>query len=649
MGASGYGSGSVSLTDAGSDMNLSGGLIVGNSGTGSLSVANGASLAVSGSSGVGVPGVIIGANFEVDGTYTAVGHGTLSVSSQATMTADTAVVVGAFGTGELDVTGGDVSINAAPGGPPALDVGSQGGSAGIVNVSGGQLADTQAAGMVIGDGGSGTLTVSDGGVVLAGDPTGIAGLMVGNTGNGVVSVSGSSSGIAVYGAVVLGGDGYGSMALTDGAHLVAGYAADGNALVLGDDAAGVFGSFSLAGGATASLAGQVVVGGAGHGVLSVTGGSSFDATASGAPAMVLGAGSDGIGSVLVSDPDTQMTLTGGLQLGSYSPDDADFAGLGTMTIQNGASVTTTEGTISGGGIVPGVYISPSGSLTVTGAGSTLQDNGAFEVGTLSSSGTASLTISAGATVNVSGPDGNASLSAVDQSSVTVTGEGSAWTIAGGLSLSYDEGADTLTIANGGTVSAGSVLDGASAGESGQATILVTGNGSSLSTGTLVVGQGGDFNPPGLLEIQAGATVSVDGDVSVNSTLALSQGTLTSGGTVSIGFNSFISGTGTVTADSVFNQGTISVSTGTLAFIGSITDGFGQIRDFRWRRAVRRQQCRKHAGDNVRDGRRHVVGAFGRLHRKRDCRVVHRGCGRSAKYRGHVGEFCERDAEPVRDR
>ena len=90
-------------------------------------------------------------------------------------------------------------------------------------------------------------------------------------------------------------------------------------------------------------------------------------------------------------------------------------GTGMLVIQNGGTLTDIGGFV---GNLPG----SQGTVTVSGAGSTWTNIGTLVVGGL---GTGTLTIQNGGTVN-SGGGGSVGLSAGSTGTVTVTGPGSTW-------------------------------------------------------------------------------------------------------------------------------------------------------------------------------------------------------------------------------
>jgi outer membrane autotransporter protein len=167
-----------------------------------------------------------------------------------------------------------------------------------------------------------------------------------------------------------------------------------------------------------------------------------------------------------------------------------FGGTGMLTIQSGGTVS------SGIGIaIVGNAAGSQGTVTVTGAGSTLTFPSLF-VGAL---GTGALTIAGGGTVSIGGILGNG-VTAVGQSTqgtVTVTGAGSTLTSSGGIIVGAGvTGTGTLTIADGGTVSSSGPVQVAT-GAGGIGTLNI-GAGDQTAPGTLntasvVLGAAGTLN------------------------------------------------------------------------------------------------------------------------------------------------------------
>ncbi|TFV73198.1 autotransporter domain-containing protein [Bradyrhizobium frederickii] len=183
------------------------------------------------------------------------------------------------------------------------------------------------------------------------------------------------------------------------------------------------------------------------------------------------------------------------------------SGTGTLTIQNGGTVS------NGADAFIGVNSGATGSVTVDGAGSTWTDTGNLYVG---QTGTGVLTIRNGGAVS-NGADGHIGANSGATGTVTVTGAGSSWTNSGTVSIG-EAGNGTLTIASGGAVSNTTAKIGANVGATGTATVTGTGsswtNSGSLSvgqdgTGTLTIAGGGAVsNTVGAIAANAGSTGSV---------------------------------------------------------------------------------------------------------------------------------------------
>ena len=165
----------------------------------------------------------------------------------------------------------------------------------------------------------------------------------------------------------------------------------------------------------------------------------------------------------------------------------DF-GTGTLTVQNGGRVSDVTGFIAG-------FSVSSGTVTVTDPGSTWANNGVLVV---ADAGTGTLTVQNGGTVtDTRGLIGNVSGSS---GTVAVTGAGSTWTNSADLSVG-GPGTGTLTIQTGGTVISSNGIIG---GNGSSGTVMVAGPGSTWTdNGYLLVADGGT----GTLTIQNGGTVS----------------------------------------------------------------------------------------------------------------------------------------------
>ncbi|MCP4565836.1 MAG: autotransporter domain-containing protein [Bosea sp.] len=319
--------------------------------------------------------------------------------------------------------------------------------------------------------------------------------------------------------------------------------------------------------------GLLFVGDSGTGTLTIENGGSVSTSETS-----VGWRTGGIGTVTVTGAGSAWTNSGLLYVG--------YEGTGTLAIENGGTVT------SGSLTYIGRSSGSTGSVTVTGAGSTWTNNDTLAVG---SSGTGTLIIEDGGTV--SNARGFVGWQTGGTGTVTVTGAGSTWTNTDLLGVGYF-GTGTLIIENGGTVSNTDAFVGDKAGSTGSVT--VTGGGSTWTnsrqlhvgyegTGTLTIADGGKVsNTVGYVGVGAGSTSTVTvtglGSTWTNSAELYVGGsgtgtlTIAGGGKVSstVGYVGHASGsTGTVTvtgAGSTWtNNGTLNVGyggTGTL----TIADG-----------------------------------------------------------------------------
>ncbi|KQV09501.1 autotransporter domain-containing protein [Devosia sp. Root105] len=236
-------------------------------------------------------------------------------------------------------------------------------------------------------------------------------------------------------------------------------------------------------------------------------------------------------------------------------------GDGTLTIQSGGGVSSVIGYIGYGS-------GTTGTVTVTGAGSSWANSGDLDVG---EQGTGTLTILNGG--KVSNSDGYLGRIGGSTGIATVDGAGSSWINSGDLDIGRG-GSGTLTIQNGGMVS----NDYATIGGAG--TVTVTGAGSSwTSDGLLTVGRDHAGTGTGTLTIQNGGAVSNDTgrigrDSGTTGTVTVdgAGSSWTNSGTLEVGYDA----TGTLT---IQNGGAVSNAIGHIGYeadsTGTVTvDGAG---------------------------------------------------------------------------
>ncbi len=535
-------SGSVLVSDASSYASFTGGIDVGSSGSGTLTVQNQALVAVGGTSAPSLPALSIG--------VAAGSSGTVTLASGAELrTTGSGVVVGADGAGVLSVDSATLSVAASPGaGVYALNVGVVAGASGTVNVDGGLILDTQSAGMVVADGGAGTLFIGQAGVVVTGAAAGDTGFAVGVAAgsSGNVLIDGAGSGLAVNGTAAVGSSGSGNITAADGAYLVVQADAGGTGLVLGGS--GGVGTASFASGSQGYVAGQSIIGQLGIGAVAITGGSGLVDIASGVPAMVIGASSTGTGSVLISDAGSFAQLTGGLVVGS--------GGNGWMGVENSAVLGVAGSTsATQPGLIIGQNTGSSGVVLVM-SGAQIQAQTGIAVG---ASGHGELDVTSGAALTISAA-ASSEVPALDMGAYV--GSSGVMNVVGGSVVDSqaapmiigDIGSGTFSISGGGgvldhTSAATAMIVGDQSGSTGR--VLVTGAGSYLSlTGGLEVGGIG----PGTLTVASQALASI--------------GTLTVGS-----FGDVVtSGGASLSAAALVNAGGVSASGGSMSFLGAVSGG-----------------------------------------------------------------------------
>ncbi|MEX2310757.1 MAG: PEP-CTERM sorting domain-containing protein [Pirellulales bacterium] len=265
---------------------------------------------------------------------------------------------------------------------------------------------------------------------------------------------------------------------------------------------------------------------------------------------------------------TTNTTIGGLGTGLVTVDTLDWDGsgnlvvassnTGTLVIQNGADVSNDIGRIAFGA-------NRTGSVTVTGAGSTWTNSGELEIGGANGS-MATLTVQNGA--DISSNTATIARDANANGTVTVTGAGSTWTDNGVLIVGrFGDG--TLTINAGADVASGSGVVGDVSSFGGTGTVTVENAGSTwTNSGSLVVGNSG----VGTLTIEAGGSVSningfIGDDAGSDGTVRVFHPgtTWTNTGALHVG----VAGAGELD----IKEGTV---TNTGAFIGELPGSTGEV-------------------------------------------------------------------------
>jgi T5SS/PEP-CTERM-associated repeat protein/autotransporter-associated beta strand protein len=571
--------------------------------SGTLYVQGGSTMTVSGTNSkvdIGTAHSGVPATWVDSDGWLYIHQGSATVSSGATLEADGVYVSGApGGAGSLTVTGPGTVLD----GKLCIYVGGDGNDSGTT--------------------GDGLLTISNGAtatatIVAAGNDTGLTGTIlltgagsslttvpnvnyVGNvyagyTSTGIITVENGAS-LTAAGELRVGwADGStGTVDVTSGASVTSANGAIGYE-------SNATGTVTVTGaGSTWTNNDEIVVGWSGTGTMTVEAG----ATVTNAHEGTVGYQAGSHGTVTVTGPGSTWTNGSELVVG--------WSGTGEMTIADGGRVTNTNGFL-------GARDGGSGTATVTGPGSTWESSSQLILGLGASTGT--LTVENGGTVINS--DGRIGLSANSTGTVTVTGANSTLTDNGAiLRVGYD-GTGTLTIADGGLVTVGTatggVYDGTlniatNAGSRGTLNIGAAEGSSAAAAGTLraasiVFGNGtGEivFNHTssglqfdsaisgnGAVKVLAGTTV-LNGANTYSGATTITEGTLQAGAANTFSGNSAVAvgATGTLdlnnydqTIGGLSGAGTVSLGSGVLtvnsaansAFSGTITGTGGLTKD-----------------------------------------------------------------------
>ena len=456
------------------------------------------------------------------------------------------------------------------------EIGSVSNSTGTVTVSGTGAFMKVDGTFGVGHAGDGTLLIENGGMAVVNNTVRIG---FGSDATGSATVTGAGSVLSTNSSVRVGFEGNGSLTVENGGHVLSnggilaqGVGSTGTALLTGSgsvwDARGA-NSFQVGGqGDSASLtvtngallqAGELYVGGqsgAGSNVMTVSGGARVESLNA-----FVGGAANRSGSILVTGAGTEWAATGNFTIGGMAD--------GTMTVANGANVTTTSGRV-----ILGEQAGVSGTLTV--------NNALVASGTtawIGDGGVGTLNIGAGGSFN----SGGLILGRTSGSTGTVTVSGAGALLGGNvndIAVGYG-GTGSLLVDNGGSVlTLADLLIGAQTGSTG--TVEVTGAGSNLKSTNIIVGRlgQGEMTVANGADVTSTAQVTLGQQAGISGTLTVNNALVTSGATAWIGN----AGVGTLNIGAggsfVGNQGLIlgrtsgSMGTATVSGAGALLSGGG---------------------------------------------------------------------------
>ncbi len=491
IGDSSTGSGLVSVSGSGSTW-ASIYLNIGNSGSGTLSITSGGSVTTASDSVIGsyagATGVAIvdgvGSTWSVANSLYAgnSGSGTLSVTNGGYVSSAGDLCVGCSGSGALSITDRGGVQNNGDG-----YVGFASGASGTVTVAGSFWANYGS--LFVGNSGSGAIVVTGGGTVSSNYDDGAGYIGYAPGASGTITVAGTGSAWTDHSPFV-GYGGSGVLSITNGGTVVSDYYL-GTACI--GYARGASGTATISGpGSTWWTTGYLYVGKSGSAVLSITNGGAVrsDPNAGGGTnGAYIGYSSGASGAVAVSGVGSTWAYTGSLYVGN--------SGTGIMSITNDGTASQGTYPLLGDSYI-GYASGASGTVTVSGTGSTWTTaTGSVFVG---DSGSGVLSITNGATAVIAYPAGSSlsgyiGCAAGASGTVTISGVGSSWKASGAFYVG-DSGSGALSISGGGTGISASGYIGYAPGASG--TVTISGVGSAWKT-ALYVGNSGS----GALSINGG--------------------------------------------------------------------------------------------------------------------------------------------------
>jgi T5SS/PEP-CTERM-associated repeat protein len=372
-----------------------------------------------------------------------------------------------------------------------------------------------ASGLYIGAGSeSGSMSIGNGGSV-----TSIAGFVGSGSGSaGSVIITGTGSNWTNEKNLTIGNSGAGTLVVQSGGSVSSATGTINTGMT-------TMGEVTITGaGSTWTNSGAVSVGYRGTGVLTIADGGNVTSSIAYVGGMWTGSpvfGTQGTGRVIVTGAGSSWTSSNLLRVGEF--------GIGELTILDGGSVFSGQSRIAVGEF-------STGNVIVSGAGSawTISGGEFAPILAVGESGTGTLTIEAGGSVSSS--SGRIGWLDGSTGTVNVTGAGSTWTNIGALTIGQ-QGHGTLLVSNGGLVVTTSAYAG-SIGSASTGAISVTGTGSAwMSSGIMY------FNR-GTLTIQDDGLVTIGGDMRLTNSPSDSATVNLDGGTLDLQGNDVVFGDGT---------------------------------------------------------------------------------------------------------
>ncbi len=485
------------------------------------------------SGSVGTLNILTGGSVDVgDRTYLgdfAGAQGTINVTGSGSQFETRNLYVGDAGTGTLNMSGGTVTVEYP------LSVGVQTGSTGTVTNDGGTL--TVGLSLLVGEAGTGTATIKNGGSLSVTDVTRI-GQNASSTGD--LTITGSGSTWTASGNVSAGYEGIGTLSIQDGAT-----ATLSGELLVGDKA-GSTGTATVD--AATMTAGAILVGSAGTGTMTLSGGGTVTADD-----FIVGNSAGSNGTATVTGSGSSMSLSLELNVG--------LEGTGTLNVNDGGTILVTDG------VKVGDKATAAGTVNIDGASSKITSSANTWIGD-EGTGTVALTNGADFYADQVTYIGYAS---TGMGTLTLDGSGTYWKSGGDFRVAVT-GSGNVSVTNGADFAGDYVYFGRDTGSS--ATVVVDGAGSTWTMmGDLYVGEHGTAN----LTVSNGATLSnavsyVGYDTNSNGTVKVdgSGSSWTNTSSLYIGE----SGTAVVT---IANGGAVSAGSGTgTTFIANANGSKGTL-------------------------------------------------------------------------
>ncbi|MCA9102262.1 MAG: hypothetical protein KDA63_13965 [Planctomycetales bacterium] len=327
LGLNGSGNGTMTITGMDSEFTSTGSFDLGGIGTGEVNVEDMAHLDTNGSLALGQAGLNMAVAFG--------SHGTLNISGDATVHNELQTNLGLGGHGILNISSGSFTTTDGGTANPALSIARFTNSEGELNVSGTGQVTTEGE-IIVGGGGNGSMTITDQGVVQSNVTVGLPALVgFGASATGTVTIDGPDTAWNVTDALIIGESGDATVDILNGGTLfLEDTVGGGDPYLFIGYQNNSDGELNVSSASQVTAQGRLVVGGNGYGTMTITDAGVVDSTVTTLLPASVGQGNNGWGTVTIEDSGSIWNITDALIVAENGFGEVDLYNGGTLYVED---------------------------------------------------------------------------------------------------------------------------------------------------------------------------------------------------------------------------------------------------------------------------------------------------------------------------